>query len=123
MGDVRGETGSDGFFNLYCGECGAECASAGFERAGERAIQLNYVCPNCGEDAVPIPPEYWEYVLVGDGAIPPQTPSATDLWRGRYRTPVEDDPPYRRRVGSNGRGLIRARRVKPVLPRTDHDPG
>lgn len=53
MGAVRGETGSDGFFNLYCGRCGAECASGGFDRVGKRGIQLNYVCPNCGEDAVP----------------------------------------------------------------------
>jgi hypothetical protein len=116
MGDVRGETGSDGFFNLYCGRCGGECASAGFDRVGRRRIQLNYVCPNCGEDAVPVPPEYWENVLAGDGAILLQTPSATSLWRGRYRTPMEDDPLYRRRIGSRGRGLIRPRRSKPVLP-------
>lgn len=98
MGKLRGETGSDGFFNLYCGTCEGECASAGFDRVGEIGIQLNYVCPNCGEDAVPIPPEYWEAVLVGDGAIADQSPSATDLWTGPFRTPMPDDPRHRQAV-------------------------
>ena len=69
MRTLRAETGSDGFFRMYCGTCGATCASAGFDRVGDAGIQMIYVCPNCGEHGVRLRPHCWENVLVSDGAI------------------------------------------------------